>query len=343
MPSQYKILVIRNDKLGDFMLAWPALSLLKAQYPDSIITALVPDYTRPVAEMCPWIDELLIDPGRASFIKHVFLLSKLIKRQKFDCSISLFSQTTTSLALWFARVPKRYGPASKLAQIFLNRRLLQRRSRSLKPEFEYNLDLARYVIADNGDTPVQVQEPPFLTIDRTKTDKHKQAFLADNKISHTARLVAIHPGSGGSAGNLTFEQYSTIAHTLHNCEEVFFIITAGPEEYELASSLSALMQDIEHIIYHSTKGLGEFTNFLSICDMFISGSTGVLHIAGAMDIPTAAFYTNRKSATSLRWQTLNREENRLSFSPPDPVPAEDMSSIDAESAAKIICKHLNNA
>jgi ADP-heptose:LPS heptosyltransferase len=341
MPSQYKILVIRNDKLGDFMLAWPALSLLKAQYPDSIITALVPEYTRPVAEMCPWIDELLIDPGRASFIKNVFLLSKLIKQQKFDCSISLFSQTTTSLALWLARVPKRYGPASKLAQIFLNRRLVQRRSRSLKPEFEYNLDLARYVIADNGDTHVQVPEPPFLTIDRTKTDKRKQAFLAENKISHTAILIAIHPGSGGSAGNLTLEQYSTIAHTLHNCEEVFFIITAGPEEYELASSLSALMQDIEHMIYHSTKGLGEFTDFLAICDMFISGSTGVLHIAGAMDIPTVAFYTNRKSATSLRWQTLNREANRLSFSPPDSAPAEDMSSIDAESASNIICKRLN--
>jgi len=343
MPGQYKILVIRNDKLGDFMLAWPAISLLKAQYPDSTITALVPDYTRPVAEMCPWIDELLIEPVRASTIKYVFLLAKLIKQRKFDCSVSLFSQTTTSLALWLARVPKRYGPASKLAQIFLNRRLVQRRSRSLKPEFEYNLDLARYVIDDNGDTHVQIPEPPFLTIDRSKTEKHKQAFVADNKISNTTRLVAIHPGSGGSANNLTLEQYSKIAHMLYNCEKVFFIITAGPEEYELASSLSAQLEDIEHIIYHSTRGLGEFTNFLSICDMFISGSTGVLHIAGAMDIPTAAFYTNRTSATSLRWQTLNREENRLSFSPPDSAPAEDMSSIDIESAANIICKRLNDA
>lgn len=343
MPSQYKILVIRNDKLGDFMLAWPALSLLKAQYPDSIITALVPDYTRPIAEKCPWIDELLIDTKQSTSINDILQLSKLISQRNFDCSISLFSETRTSMALWLARVPKRYGPASKLAQIFLNRRLVQRRSRSLKPEFEYNLDLARYVIADNGDTHVQVPEPPFLTVDRTKTDKRKQAFLADNQISNTTRLVVIHPGSGGSASNLTLEQFSTIAHMLHNCKKVFFIITAGPEEYEIASSLSALMADIEHIIYHSTKGLGEFSNLLSICDMFISGSTGVLHIAGAMDIPTAAFYTNRTSATSLRWQTLNREQNRLSFSPPDSATAEDMSSIDVESAADIICKYLNHA
>jgi hypothetical protein len=59
------ILVIRNDKLGDFMLAWPAFSLIKQQYPDARITALVPAYTQPMAELCPWIDDVIIDDQRA--------------------------------------------------------------------------------------------------------------------------------------------------------------------------------------------------------------------------------------------------------------------------------------
>ena len=61
MNTPKKILVIRNDKLGDFMLAWPAFSLLKKQYPDAEITALVPEYTAPLAEQCEWIDKVLID------------------------------------------------------------------------------------------------------------------------------------------------------------------------------------------------------------------------------------------------------------------------------------------
>ncbi len=43
----------------------------------------------------------------------------------------------------------------------------------------------------------------------------------------------------------------------------------------------------------------------------------MLHIAGALDIPTVAFYSSRQSATSLRWQTLNSNEKRLSFTSKD--------------------------
>ena len=52
---------------------------------------------------------------------------------------------------------------------------------------------------------------------------------------------------------------------------------------------------------------------ISICDVFIAGSTGPLHIAGALNKKTVGFYPSKKSSTSLRWQTINKFENRLSF------------------------------
>ena len=51
MSNAKSILVIRNDKLGDFMLAWPAFALLKKQYPESEITALVTAYKKDMAEL----------------------------------------------------------------------------------------------------------------------------------------------------------------------------------------------------------------------------------------------------------------------------------------------------
>jgi ADP-heptose:LPS heptosyltransferase len=53
--SSLRILVIRNDKLGDFMLAWPALALLKRSLPQSHLSVLVPAYTQSLAEICPWV------------------------------------------------------------------------------------------------------------------------------------------------------------------------------------------------------------------------------------------------------------------------------------------------
>ena len=57
-----RILVVRNDKIGDFMLAWPSFAMLKRSM-ECHVTALVPAYTAPLARLCPWIDEIILDPG----------------------------------------------------------------------------------------------------------------------------------------------------------------------------------------------------------------------------------------------------------------------------------------
>jgi ADP-heptose:LPS heptosyltransferase len=65
-----------------------------------------------------------------------------------------------------------------------------------------------------------------------------------------------------------------------------------------------------------------------------------LHIAGALNRPTAAFYPRRRSATALRWQTINEESRRLAFSPPPQADENDMSEIDIERAARAINERL---
>lgn len=309
-----RILVIRNDKLGDFMLAWPAFSLLKQQYPLASITALVPGYTRSVAELCPWIDELIIDDRHDSTLADAVHLSRLIKDGQFDASISLFSEMRTALALWLARVPIRIGPATKLAQAFLNRRLRQKRSRSQKPEYEYNADLVRHFITLGGDAPGKMPAPPFLRFEPGEVADIKRAYMLDHNIDTDRQLVFIHAGSGGSAINLSLQQFAELIERINAAGCFHFVLTAGPGELDTASALSQLLQHASHGVYNSTQGLVNFSKFIAVCDLFISGSTGPLHIAGALNVPTAAFYPARQSATALRWQTLNEESRRLAFS-----------------------------
>jgi ADP-heptose:LPS heptosyltransferase len=78
-------------------------------------------------------------------------------------------------------------------------------------------------------------------------------------------------------------------------------------------------------------------------DLFISGSTGPLHVAGALDVPTAAFYPRRRSATPLRWQTLNSPQRRLAFTPPDMAAESAMDAIDVENAAAVIGRQFLSA
>ncbi len=335
MNTPQKILVIRNDKLGDFMLAWPAFALLKKQYPEAEITALVPQYTAPLAEQCEWIDNVLIDTKNKSFFKDVQLLSQNIKHNNFDVSISLFSELRTSLSLWLAGVKTRVGPATKIAQLFLNKTLKQKRSQSIKPEYEYNVDLIKYFIKIENDTPTDTPTPPFLSFSEIELKKIKNSLKVKLHINNSTQLVIIHPGTGGSAVNLTTQQYAELARLLAK-KDVYFIITTGPNEHTIAEKLSSFIKETQHHIHYSNDGIIDFCKLISICDVFISGSTGPLHIAGALNKNTVGFYPTKQSATSLRWQTLNSAERRLSISPNTHTEFTDLSQIDMKKTADLV-------
>lgn len=335
-----RILVIRNDKLGDFMLSLPVFKLLKQALPDCTLHALVPAYTRDIALACDAIDEVIIDPGKQAGYSAQYRLLRTVSAQRYDASITLFSTTRTGLLVWLAGIKYRIAPATKLAQIFYNHRLKQRRSRSEKPEYAYNLDLAsRYLRDIHGREAVQ-PAAPFLRFAEHRVSEQKRAFLDAQNISGDPKLVIVHPGSGGSASNLSLEQFARLIHQLGLDNRYHVVLTAGPGEQAMAESLSALLGDVAHSVYDSRQGLVDFARFLQNAALFISGSTGPLHIAGALDVPTAAFYPRRRSATSLRWQTLNSEGKRLGFMPPGDADEQAMQRIDVDAAAKQISEKL---
>lgn len=330
-----KVLVIRNDKLGDFMLSLPSFALLKQQCPQAELVALVPEYTREMAEACPSIDRVLIDPGKAA---GVAALTSALKAERFDAVITLYSTTRVGLACFLARIPYRLAPATKLAQLFYNRRLTQRRSRSEKPEYRYNQELVERFLKDHERPTSPQPAPPYLQFDKDEVSALRQEFCRSNGIDESHRLLFLHPGSGGSANNLSLVQYAELIKQLHNDTPFTVVISAGPGEEQKARELQQQLGTIRAVLYASHTGLSDFARHIQFADLFISGSTGPLHIAGALDVPTAAFYPTRRSATALRWQTLNSEGRRLAFSPPPGEAESEMQHTDLAAAAETISR-----
>lgn len=328
-----KILVVRNDKIGDFMLAWPAFALLK-QSMNCHITALVPSYTESLAELCPSIDDVIIDKGKKSSKEDKKDLIAEIKSKDFDAAICYFSDTYNASTIWKAGIKQRWAPATKLAQIFYNHRIKQRRSRSLKPEFEYNCDLSLEFLQENKIVAAETA-PPYLAFSPKSLSEFKTQLAIEKGLNEYQPWLLIHAGSGGSANNLSAEQYAQIARSLKiqhkNCE---VILTAGPGEENLAQEVINKAGGNVHLI--SGLKLPQFCQFIACGKAFIAGSTGPLHIAGALDVPTIGFYPMRRSATPLRWKTLNSEGKHLAFTPAQDAQEEDMSSINISAVMKDI-------
>lgn len=330
------ILVVRNDKIGDFILSFQALAILKTSLPESQITVLVPKYTAELATACKWVDNVLIDPGNDAPLLQTLDFYKSLKALRFDAVITLFSTTRIGIGVLVAGIPFRLAPATKLTQFFYNHRLKQRRSQSLKPEYEYNSDLVRGFLASFHIDVKDSHIPPYLSFDETDSTRLHKTFCETYGIPESNKLVFVHPGSGGSASNLSLQQYAFLIKELHISKNHSLVLTAGPGEEEIIADLSKLLDAIPHTNYISTEGLRRFSQHIQFCDLFISGSTGPLHIAGALNRPTAAFYPLRRSATPLRWQTLNTPEKRLAFTPPTSANESDMSKIDLHSVAEKI-------
>ncbi len=329
-----KILLVRNDKLGDFMLAWPAFSLLKRSAPGLTLHALVPGYTLELAQACPWLDGVVEDPGPEAPLGAQRALLARLRRERYGAVITLFSTFRVGLLCRLAGIPQRLAPATKLAQVFYDQRLVQRRSRSIKPEYQYNLDLARHFLGLRGIAPAGELQRPYLRFDAGEVARLRAGFVAEHGLAAEAQLVFLHPGSGGSANNLSLEQYARLALALRSDGGHVIVISAGPGEEEAGRQLLGQLRraGCAAVLAVSRQGLLAFCRRLQFADLFISGSTGPLHIAGALDRPTAAFYPASRANSSLRWQTLSAPERRLAFSPPAGA-GDDMSRVDLEAAA----------
>ncbi|MCV6606982.1 MAG: glycosyltransferase family 9 protein [Campylobacterales bacterium] len=285
-----KILISRNDKLGDFILSIPAFQAVKRAYPESTICALVSPLGRELAEHVDEIDEVIIDEGESSWD-----LSKKIRAFKPDTAITIFSTTRLGWALFLAGVKRRIAPATKIAQIFYNKTRKQKRSSVKMREFEYNLDLLK-AFDENIDLSVK---KPILKFDTERIYQEK--------------IIGFHIGFGGSSiGNISEDDYIDLGRIVAKKDGMKPLFTFGPNEYDLMEKIEKKV-DYEAIFYKSEKGIVDFAKLISTFECFVATSTGTLQLAGALNIPTFGFFGDTLIASPKRWGTLNDEEKQHNY------------------------------
>lgn len=311
------------------MLAWPALQTLHGSMPEAELTLLARAYTAPLADFCPGVTAVLNDPAVSGELANARAIARLLRPHRFDAAVALFSRFDIALGLRLARIPLRAAPATKLAQALYTHRLRQRRSQSLKPEWLYNVELAEFFLARLGiDRPVRAR-PPYLAFPPEATAGIRSALAARLGFDAAAPLVFMHAGHGGSSPTLPPSAFARIGRVLV-ASGAALVLSQGPADAAAVAAVREELGETPHGVYRSDGGLVEFSRHVAAADLFVSGSTGPLHIAGALDVATAAFYPRRRSASAVRWQTLNREGRRLAFMPPVSAREDDFAAIDPD-------------
>ena len=280
------LLITRHDKIGDFCVTLPLFKAIKEQYPNTKVTALVSKVNFEFAKNIEFIDDVILY-DKNDLEKTL----QNIKDKKFDASISCFIDTALGKMLFKSRIKKRVAPATKIAQIFFNKRVTQRRSRVEKTEWQYNLDLAKKLFPD------------------IKLDFTRPLLKFEEK---KEKRVIFHPGFGGSSdGNLSLDDYLNLARSISQSSyEIVF--SFGPDD-RVSKEYIEKNLDFKATIFDSRISLYEFTRYLACSFLFVSTSTGPMHLAGASNTKTLSFFGNSLFASSKRWATISSLENQNNF------------------------------
>ncbi len=282
------ILITRHDKIGDFVTALPMCKILKEQTNHKIIM-LVSKINVELAQQLDFIDDII------EYSDDSFTLLKRINKHKPDVSISGYIDFHLGLCLFLARIPTRIAPATKIAQIFFNKTIKQRRSEVKKTEWQYNLDLVK--VFDNN---IKLDfDRPLLALDTiAKKD-----------------TVLFHTGFGGSSdGNLTLDDYLRLAKEVSKNKKVIF--TFGPDDNKSKEYIEANL-DFDATIENKFESLYEFTKFISTASLFVSTSTGPMHLAGLTNTKTFSFFGDKLFASSKRWSTISSLDLQYNFEVPN--------------------------
>ena len=192
----------------------------------------------------------------------------------------------------------------------------QHRSKSIKPEWDYNLDLARYALSLYGIDGADDVQRPLVDLDADRVLQRRQELGDRLGLDLQRPIVFVHPGQSGTSANLSTAQYETLIRSLESPDGHNTVISAGPGELGLAQEVSQRLPDLPHAVYESTEGIRAYAETIANASLFIASSTGPLHVAGMLDRPTAGFYESRITRGKLRWQTLNSAERRLGYDLP---------------------------
>lgn len=289
-----KILVIRDDRIGDLVLATPVCEALRKKFPESAVTVLASTSAGEILRHNPSVNAVIERSEAAGriFSKAFWKLVRRVASEHFHLAVILKPSWHTAFLTTFAKIPLRIGTGYRPYSGLFNRRIYVHRKDSTRHELEYNFDVLQPLgITYQGEVPKIFLNEAERERGRTLLEPLRQA---------ESSLVVIHPGGGG--GSARFWPVGHFAQLSDRLVEAGYrVVLTGSKadrpvvsEYLGAVRLGPFRLDEKTI-------LRELAAAYAACNLVITNSTGPMHIAAAVGTPVIAFFCPIRTASPRRW------------------------------------------
>lgn len=260
------ILVIRNDRFGEFILNIPTIRALKEAYPQSSLSLAVESQVCELAKAVEWADSVL-DWER---------VKNSLRKYRFDLAVVLNPTKEAHQKIFWAGIPVRLGYDRKWG-ILLTHKIKDTKHLGNRHEVDCNLEL----IARLGINP-QGKELAL------KVEEGKYKYFINQKI------VMIHPFTSDPIKQWPWERFEELAQRIRSELDLKVVIVGKTE------SKPQLSSQLIDMVNQTT--LPELAALLKRASVLVTADSGPMHLAAAVGTRVVALFRNDyPGKTAQRW------------------------------------------
>ena len=289
---QRRVLIIRQDRIGDAVLATGLPRELKRRWPGCHVAVLVRSYTAALFQNNPHVDEIIVDDYRPETRTSSFwrMVGRL-RRGRFSHALMLLPQARYNYMTFCAGIPFRIGHGIILFHALTGVwPVMTRKFKKGRHEAEYSLDLVRAMGVRT--------ENPAPEIHLTSAEKELGKSLREGWGGLPA--VGLHVTSGKSAPNWPAARWAELAAILRGSGQVKVVVT----DHEVPAELS----DLAGVdTPNQGQPLRVTAATIAALDLLVSASTGPMHMAGALGRPTLSLFCPKPACEPALWGPLGNQ------------------------------------
>ena len=282
-----RILIIKLGAIGDVVHSLPVLATLRACHPKAHLAWAVEEKAAPVLEGNRDLDELiLLERKKMSSASGLFYFRRWlqeIRKKSFDAALDLHNLFKSGIIAYASHAPVRIG-FRKLREgnfLFMNHRV--------KPQPHHRHAVEKYLSLLE---PLGLHEPQwvrrFPLVWDPKDEVAIDRFWVQQGFSQTNPVVALNPGANWPSKCWSPDRYAKVADRLTKQRGIRVLVLWGPGERPLAEAVAGDMTEKAVIAPETT--LKQLMVLIKRCRLLISGDSGPLHIAAALNVPTVALF-----------------------------------------------------
>ncbi len=346
MSKAYKnILIMKPSSLGDIVLALPALTALRRNFPEAKISWLVRPEFAALLENHPHLDETILfdrkDLGKAWCNPRAFsALVSLIRRLRagnFDVVFDFQGLFRTAALAWLSGCDKRFGGAGtrEFAHVFYTDKIGQ------DLQCAHLVDYYLKIIEAAGASDIDVE---FILPEDPDAAASVGRLLANHEIPADSYAVLV-PGSAHTNKCWPTERFAELANRITQRFGLSVVATGMKSEAGVVEKIQS-MADVPVTNLAGRTTLSELIALLKGAGLVVSNDTGPGHIAAATGVPLVLMFGKsnpirvgpygRKQCIV----AIDAEGRGLAINSTDPK--HNISEITIDQVYKKVCGQLNN-